>query len=153
MVDKSEKDYMNYKPLKIFQIGSSLFFKNYSDYIEKDNDLLYIMDNIWGKYNIYKMQIGKDDIFMCRNMSKEDFVNDTIISKVNMRAGKFLNPEFAKYIGMTIEDLKKLKEMFYNMDEKHSYEKIIYDSYIENGDFSFSKEQLDKAYKEYKRVR
>ena len=39
------------------------------------------------------------------------------------------------------------------MDNNHAYEKIIYDSYIENNDFYLTESQLNRAYKEYKKYR
>ena len=54
---------------------------------------------------------------------------------------------------MTPNDLKALDHMFDGLDEKHTYEKIIYKAYLENGEFSLTEEQLKSAYEEYKRKR
>ena len=54
---------------------------------------------------------------------------------------------------ITLEDLKPFEEIFNNMDEKHQYEKIIYDAYVTNNDFTLTKEQRDKAYESYKQTR
>lgn len=67
-----------------------------------------------------------------------------------MQLGKFLIPTFIEAIGFTIEDLKKLQPLADNLDVKHKYEKVIYYSYIENGEFKLTDEQLQKAYLEYK---
>ena len=67
-----------------------------------------------------------------------------------MQLGKFLVPAFVEAIGFTIEDLKKLQPLADNLDDKHKYEKVIYDSYIQNNDFTLTDEQLQKAYLEYK---
>lgn len=67
-----------------------------------------------------------------------------------MQLGKFLIPTFIEAIGFTIEDLKKLQPLADNLDDKHKYEKVIYDSYIQNNDFILTDEQLQKAYLEYK---
>lgn len=67
-----------------------------------------------------------------------------------MQLGKFLIPTFIEAIGFTIEDLKKLQPLADNLDDKHKYEKVIYDSYIQNNDFTLTDEQLQKAYLEYK---
>ena len=74
-------------------------------------------------------------------------------SDVNMRAGKVLSREFAGYIGLTREELKKLKPMFDSIDDKHKYEKMIFDYYIENNGFFLTDEQRLRAYEEYKRKR
>ena len=46
--------------------------------------------------------------------------------------------------------LKLFQQQADNLDDKHKYEKVIYDSYIENGEFKLTDEQLQKAYLEYK---
>lgn len=66
-----------------------------------------------------------------------------------MKAGKFLVPEFANYIGLTIDDLKILEPMFRNMDEKHKYEEVIYDAYVSNNAFILTNEQRKKAFEIY----
>ena len=86
-------------------------------------------------------------------MGKEELIEYHKPCKCGMFIGKFLVPDFAKEIGLTIEDLKELEFLTNNLDERHLYEKIIYDSYIENGDFVLTDEQRLKAYNEYKRLR
>ena len=47
-----------------------------------------------------------------------------------MAVGKLLVPELVKYMNITIDDLKKFKFAIDEIQEKHSYEKIIYDAYM-----------------------
>lgn len=139
------------KPMLEFKIGSSVFFSDYEDYIAKDNDKLCIMDNFPIKdTNVLNLKQNGDDVFFYKNMSKDEFIKDTIDSKVPMRVGKFLSPEFCKYIGFEISDYAKLNEVFNNLDDRHQYEKIIRDAYIENNSFTLTDEQRLKAYEEYK---
>lgn len=42
---------------------------------------------------------------------------------------------------------------FRRLDERHRYEKTIYNAYIENGSFYLTDEQRRKAYDEYASVR
>ena len=65
----------------------------------------------------------------------------------------FLIPEFNKQISFTIEDLPKIKPLIDNLDEKHKYEEIIYNAYIENKSFTLTEEQRDAAYRRYKEAR
>ena len=141
------------KPIKTFKIGSSYFFGCFDDYIVKDLDEINIMDEFLVKPNSLVLRKGDRDVFFYRNMDKEGFIEDTLSSCVPVRAGKFLVREFADYIGFTIEDLKKLKEVFDRIDDKHTYEKVIYDAYMENNGFYLTEGQLDSAYAEYKRKR
>ena len=94
-----------------------------------------------------------NDIFIFKNTDKQEYINDVYESGVNMKVGKFLIPEFNKYINFTIDDLKSLQPIFDNMDKKHTYERVIFESYLKNGDFFLTDEQRMEAYKEYKRSR
>jgi hypothetical protein len=96
------------------------------------------------------MKLKDKDVFMFRNMDKQGFIDDVTETKVYMKAGKFLIPEFNEYINFTIDDLKSILYFFDNIDERHSYEKIIAESYIENNGFFLTDSQRDKAYEEYK---
>lgn len=142
------------RPIKTFNIGSQVFFKDFPDYFSHDIDELCIMDRFPIKgTNVLNMKKDEKDVFFFRDMKKEEFIEDALKSLVPMRAGKFLIPDFAEYLGMTIEDLRKLDSLFSEMDEKHEYEKIIYESYIENNGFYLTSEQKNKAYKVYKEKR
>lgn len=142
-------------PIKQFQMGSSYFFSKYDDYVLKDYDELCIMDNfIFPGKNMMNMKLNdKKDVFLYRNLTKEEYINDLIASKTKMKAGKFLIPEFNEYIGFTIDDLKTIINIFDDMDEKHQYEKIIAESYIENDRFFLYENQRKKAYTAYKKAR
>jgi len=141
------------KAIKTFKIGSSYFFDEFGDYVLKDSDELNIMDEFIVEGNVLNTKKGGRDIFFYRQLDKDTFIEDTLGCGVPMRAGKFLIPEFAEYLGMTVNDLKKLKPAFDRMDEKHTYEKIIYDAYLENGGFFLTDKQLNEAYEEYKKRR
>ena len=83
-------------------------------------------------------------------MTKEEFIQDVRDSGVSMRAGKFLVPEFAEFIGLTIEDLKSMSDLFRHFDLFHQYEEVIYDFYIENNGFFLTDEQREIAYNKYR---
>lgn len=70
-----------------------------------------------------------------------------------MRVGKFLVPEFCEYIGFTIDDLKLFEDLFDKLDDKHKYEKCIYDSYMKNKCFNLTEEQKNECYEIYKKYR
>jgi hypothetical protein len=89
-------------------------------------------------------------VFLCQKRPKDVKIKETLESNVPMRAGKFLVPEYNKYLGLAIDDLKRLNPLFDAMGDKHSYEKIIYDAYIKNNDFILTDKQRQEAYEEYK---
>ena len=70
-----------------------------------------------------------------------------------MEVGKFLVPEFIKEVGITIDHLKQLSSLIERLDDQHKYEKVIYDSYIANNDFTLTDEQLNDAYNTYLKYR
>jgi hypothetical protein len=55
-----------------------------------------------------------------------------------MVIGKFLVPGFCQEIGMNVSDLSKLAPLLELLDKQHEYEKIIYNSYIENNSFTLT---------------
>lgn len=141
--------------LKSFKCGSSYFFSSYSDYKIKDCDEIQLCDTLIKDIKVLNLKQDKMDIFFVKQLNKpSEYIESCFEKNVPpMRAGKFLIPEFSNYINFTIEDLKKLKPCFDNMDEKHSYEKIIFDSYVENDGFYLTDEQRNKAYDDYKQKR
>ena len=103
--------------------------------------------------NVLNCKRDGNDAFYFKNMSLDEFINDTLNCKTPMRVGKFIVPEFAEYLNMTISDLKKLKTMFDRLDDKHKYERLIYESYINNNSFTLTEKQLQEAYDEYRKYR
>lgn len=144
----------NMKEKVKFQIGSRVFFGEYPDFESKDNDWLYIMEG-WDDEHTTMFNFRKDgmDRFFMKDMSKAEAIEDTVKCKLPMRAGKFLVPDFAEYLGMTIDDLKRLEPVFDKIDDKHSYEKLIYAFYVENNAFTLTDEQRKEAYDSYKQSR
>lgn len=138
-----------------FNMGSSFFFGGMEGYIVKDTDELCIMEGYSDKIksNVLNMKLDGKDVFFYRDMDKEGFIKDTIDCKVPMRVGKFLIPDFCKYIDFKIEDYERLKDVFDALDDKHRYEIMIRDFYIENKDFILTDEQRKLVYEEYKRER
>lgn len=133
-----------------FIIGSKAFFGDLKDYKSKDEDLLVIDDKIESSKGILHCNLDKNkDVFICGNLSKTEFLNDTVISNYPLKVGKFLVPKFAEYIKLTINELKSLEFLFNKLDSKHKYEKLIFDYYIENGSFTLTDKQLNKVYKVY----
>ena len=132
-------------------MGSSYFFGCYENFKPKDFDYLCFVDEPILFKNVLNMK-GKDgsDTFLWRRMTPDDFVLQLLGSDTPMQAGKFLVKEICDDIGFTIEHLKKIGKCFQNIDEKHLYEKVIYDSYMENNGLFLTDEQREKAYEVYK---
>lgn len=141
---------MNIKVIKSINVGSQVFFSNFKDYTSKDMDILHIIDYpIFGE-TIQVMRKDDKDEFLMYNFGKDKLIE---LTKDPIQVGKFLVPEFAEYIDLNIEDLKRLEPWFDKLDDKHKYEKLIYKYYLINNDFVLTEEQLNEAYKIYKKYR
>lgn len=133
-------------------MGSNYFFNKYDDFKSTDIDKIELVDtNEFKEKRIIRGQ-GKDYFYLKRK-PKDQLIQDALKSDLPMVVGKFLIPEFNKRINFTIEDLPKLQPLIDKLDEKHKYEEIIYNAYIENKSFTLTEEQRDAAYRRYKEAR
>lgn len=134
-------------------IGSQYFFSCYDDFNSKDIDELEIVETNEFKQIRQITGRGKCLFQLRRHNTKDEYIAWALQSELGMVVGKFLVPEFCDQIGFTVEDLPQLKPLINKLDKKHMYEKIIYNSYINNGSFSLTNEQRNAAYKSYKESR
>lgn len=136
-----------------FLVGSKYFFNKFNDYNSKDTDWVIIEDNPQYYTNTMTMRGRGEDLMFFKNRSKQEFINMTLSSNLPMVVGKFLIPEFNEYIGFTIDDLILFDHQFNKIDDKHLYEKYIYECYLVNKKFTLTESQLEEAYKIYKKYR
>lgn len=134
-------------------IGSTYFFKDIEGFKSKDLDTLEIIENPKEFKYSYQLTGRGRCIFKWKKMTPKEFIQVSLSRNCPMELGKFLVPEFCKEIGFTINDLKQLQILRDTLDNKHKYEAIIFDAYIENNDFYLTDEQLSCAYEEYKKYR
>ena len=139
--------------MKTILVGSTYFFKNIEGFKSKDTDRVVLVDNPVGFKNVRQTSGSGSCLFEWKRMSADEFVTFTLNSKLPMSVGKFLVKEFCDEIGFTISHLKKLAPQFDKLDDKHRYEKIIFDSIIINNSWTLTDEQLNSAYEEYKKYR
>ena len=136
-----------------YLIGSQYFFSCYSDFVSKDLDELEIGENADFSQVRQITGQGKCLFQLKKHLSKEGYINWALKSQIGMVVGKFLVPEFCEAIGLGVEDLPRLKVLIERLDDKHKYEEIIYNSYIENGSFTLTDNQRLDAYESYKNSR
>lgn len=134
-------------------VGSQYFFSCYDDFEGHDIDELQIIDT--NEFSQIRQVTGNGKCLfqLKRHHSKEDYIAWALQSNIGMVIGKFLIPEFCEAIGFTIEDLPRLVSLLTKLDDKHRYEEIIFNSYLENGSFTLTNEQRELAYKSYKNSR
>lgn len=133
-------------------IGSNYFFKDYKDFKAGDIDKIELVNTPTIKEKQTIRGQGKDYIFL-RQKPKAELIKDALNSELAMVVGKFLIPEFNAKIGFTVEDLPKVQPLIDKLDDKHMYEKIIYEAYLENKEFILTQKQRDAAYASYKESR
>lgn len=136
-----------------YLMGSKYFFSCYPDFTSKDIDEIQIIET--NEFNQVRQITGQGKCLfqLKKHPSKEGYINWALQSQIGMVIGKFLIPEFNEAIGFTVEDLPRLEVLIDRLDDKHKYEEIIYNSYLENGSFTLTDEQRERAYKSYKESR
>lgn len=136
-----------------YLMGSRYFFEGLPEFNPHDTDTIELVkpNSEFKTMRVIRGQ-GKDMYFFVKK-PKEEMIQDALNSQLAMVVGKFLIPEFNKEIGFTVEDLLKIKPLMDRIDEKHLYEKMILEYYLENGKFELTEEQRLAVYKEYKRLR
>lgn len=136
-----------------YLIGSTYFFKDYNDFISKDIDELEFLDEPPFQQMRQISGQGKCLFQLKRHSNKQAYIDWALQSSLGMVLGKFLIPEVCKEMNITIHDLPKLQPLLERLDDKHYYEKIIYDSYLHNNAFFLTDKQRDAAYQSYKSTR
>ena len=139
--------------MKKILIGSKYFFSCYADFNGSDVDEIQLVETNEFKQMRQLTGKGKCLFQMKRHKDKQEYIDWAVKSNLGMVVGKFLVPEFCEEIGLTIDDLPQLKVLIDKLDDKHKYEEIIYNSYLQNGSFTLTDEQRRKAYKSYKATR
>lgn len=133
--------------------GSQVWFQNIPDFYPSDIDYIRLIDNPQGFQYVRQTHRNSQCIFEWKRMTPQEYIDYALQRGPAMQIGKFLTPEFVNEINFTIEHLKQLQPLVDRLDTRHQYQKIIYDSYIQNNDFVLTDEQLYKAYESYKQSR
>lgn len=139
-----------------YLMGSTYFFNMYTNFVSKDIDYIQIIenDNTMPFAHIRQISGQGECLFLLKKQNHvNEYINYALQQRQGMVLGKFLIPEFNQVIGLTIQDLPKLQPLIDKLDFKHKYEKIIYESYLQNQAFTLTKEQRDKAYQCYRASR
>lgn len=134
-------------------VGSNVFFKDIEGFTSKDTDILEFVDNPTDFKNVRQFKFPDKCVFQWRKMSIDELIDMTLSRDFPMEIGKFLVPEFIKEFELSIDDLKRLEPIISKLDDKHKYEEVIYNSYIENNAFYLTDKQLKNAYEIYLKYR
>ena len=132
-------------------VGSRAFFEGMTGFSPKDIDILELVENPTSFKDVRQLKGKGKCVFQWRKMTSNEFIDVTLTRGLPMEIGKFLVPEFATTIGLTIEDLRRLQPMIDRIDAAHAYEKVIYDAYLYNNAFTLTSGQRCAAFEEYKK--
>ena len=130
-------------------VGSNVFFKDIEGFTSKDIDILEFVDNPTDFKNVRQFKFPDKCVFQWRKMPINELIDITLSRNFPMEIGKFLVPEFIKEFKLSIDDLKRLKPIITKLDDKHKYEEVIYNAYIENNDFILTDKQRQNALETY----
>ena len=134
-------------------VGSNVFFKDIEGFTSKDIDILEFVDDPTDFKNVRQFKFPYKCVFQWRKMPIDELIDITLFRNFPMEIGKFLVPEFIKEFKLSIDDLKRLKPIIAKLDDKHKYEEVIYNAYLENNDFVLTDEQRQEAYRVYNKYR
>ena len=136
---------------KVIFVGSSVFFSGLDGFTPGDIDILLWEEKSKRFNNFCFTYVPGVDVFEYTQKPKEEFL--AYAKRDDARGfefGSFLVPEFVSLIGLTIDELKELREAFAGkLNEKQQYQLSICDSYIANGDFTLTDSQRQEAFEIY----
>lgn len=140
---------------KRITVGSKAFFGGMPDFQNKHEDILILSDTPNGFVNYRQSYVSERYKIEWAAKPKAEFLAYAMREKANgLEFGKFIVPDFAAEIGLTIDELKTLYGFYENrIDETHKYQKVIYQAYVDNNAFTLTEEQRSAAYEAYKEAR
>ena len=142
--------------MKTFKIGSRAFFENLPDYKEHDCDVLMVLDK-WPSEiadTRFSCRATKCDAFFMKQMTKEEYIAETLETEDTKRVFYYMVPEFAQFVGLTIDDLKLVEPVVRKLENtRHKWYINVYEAYVANNGFFLTDEQREVAYKVFKSTR
>ena len=142
----------NAKEVAVFIVGSNAFFDGMDGFCSEDKDYVHLLDDWFLQSQALMLRKDSSDRFLYPNKGLE-LIDDCVLQNDPLTAGKFLVPKFCEYIGATVNDIKKLENLFFALDDKHKYETYIYECYVENGGIWLTEKQRMKAFEIYRQYR
>ena len=131
-----------------FLVGSRAFFAGMEGFQPSDRNILRLVSN--PAYKAGKELTGRrTNVFTYTRETAKQMIENTLASGKTIKVGKFLVPDVAHTLGLTITDLQKLQPLISRLGNKQSYQKIIFNAYIENNNFKLTQEQRQAAYEAY----
>ena len=130
-------------------VGSRAFFSGIEGFKTGNRNFIKLVTNNALLRIESKLSVHGNIIYRVLREPAAVMVQKALDSGNGLLLGNFLVPAFAKEIGLTIDDLKKLQPLASKLNGKHNYQAVILSHYIANGSFSLSDEQRTEAYNAY----
>lgn len=130
-------------------VGSTYFFSCYEGFVPHDRDTVEIIETDMFQHKRQITGRGMCVFQLKKKAHFQEYLDWDIHTGEGMAVGKWLVPEFCAEVGFTVEDLPKLLPLVELLDERHKYEEVIYNAYVENQSFTLTAEQRAEAYKCY----
>ena len=131
-----------------FIVGSRAFFRQMKDFMPTNRNYLELIEDPSFEGFIEKSLRGTNNYYY----KKEDpsvMIQRTIEANRPIMVGKFLVPEVAEALGLTVEDILPLAPLIEKLDKKQEYLQIIFNAYKANNSFTLTDEQREEAYLAY----
>ena len=130
-------------------VGSRVFFSGMDGFRSKDTDYVVLVDE--PKQFNWRRETSMRGIctFEYKREPAADMIARTVKHGDALLLGKFLVPEVLTEIDADIEDIKPLAALLPKLDDKHKYEVLIFEAYMNNKAFTLTEEQRIEAYHQY----
>ena len=135
--------------MKKILVGSNAFFKDFKGFKSKDKDYLVFIDNPVDFKIRKEIYLRGIDMFYYKRLSPIEMINYTLETNNPLLIGKFLVPEVAEELKLSVTDILPLEPMLSKLDEQHQYQVIIFNHIKNNNSFILTEEQLEEAYQFY----
>lgn len=137
------------KRMKKILVGSNAFFEDIKNFKSKDKDYLIFIDNPEDFKIRKEICLRGTDMFYYKRLSPSEMINYTLETNDPLLIGKFLVPEVAEELKLSVSDILPLEPMLSKLDEQHQYQVVIFNHIKNNNNFTLTNEQLDEAYQVY----
>ena len=135
--------------MKKYLVGSRAFFSGMEGFSPKDQDFLVLesapLDYEWRR----EQHLRGVCTFFYKIEPPAQMVQRCLNARDALQLCKFLVPEVAVELRMSVDDIRPLETMLPLLDEKHRYYEIIFRAYMTNGSFTLTEAQRLEAYKSY----
>ena len=135
--------------MKKILVGSNAFFKDVKDFKSKDKDYVIFIDNPEDFKIRKEICLRGTDTFYYKRLSPSEMIDYTLKTNDPLLIGKFLVPEVAEELNLSVNDILPLEPLLSKLDEKHQYQAVIFNYIKTNNSFTLTNEQLDEVYQVY----